>query len=195
MKAIPTRYAGITFRSRLEADWAATFDHYNIAWRYEPEGYQLSSGDWYSPDFYLADVRAWVEVKGEGVPGVGKVERFAADLWDEYDATTPPEAASRGTATDHEAPMVLIGGPPHIGRGLPHPQMNYIGVRAPGHRYSAITARCASCHRTGWIALWAKRCRACGAELPLDDEQWFDQMYDPEHYRFIQLPRPAGGAA
>jgi len=37
--AIPTRYAGCHFRSRLEARWAVFFDHMRIDWVYEPEGF------------------------------------------------------------------------------------------------------------------------------------------------------------
>jgi hypothetical protein len=48
MKAIPTRYKGVQFRSRLEARWAAMFDLLEWPWEYEPvdlEGY--------IPDFVL----------------------------------------------------------------------------------------------------------------------------------------------
>lgn len=36
VKAIPTVYAGVRFRSRLEARWAAFFDLCDWDWRYEP---------------------------------------------------------------------------------------------------------------------------------------------------------------
>lgn len=65
VKAIPTEYNGIKFRSRLEARWAVFFDAMEIRWEYEKEGYQLSSG-WYLPDFWLTDMKIWVEVKPEG---------------------------------------------------------------------------------------------------------------------------------
>jgi len=45
MKAIPTRYAGCHFRSRLEARWAVFFDRLGVAWQYEPEGYDLGGRD------------------------------------------------------------------------------------------------------------------------------------------------------
>ena len=35
--ALPTKYAGIQFRSRLEARWAVFFDALKIKWEYEPE--------------------------------------------------------------------------------------------------------------------------------------------------------------
>lgn len=34
--AIPTKYNGINFRSRLEAKWAAFFDLLEWNWEYEP---------------------------------------------------------------------------------------------------------------------------------------------------------------
>ena len=48
MHAIPTRYAGVNFRSRLEARWAAMFDLLNWRWDYEP--LDLAG---YIPDFVL----------------------------------------------------------------------------------------------------------------------------------------------
>ena len=41
LRAIPTKYAGHTFRSRLEARWALFFDLLHLPWEYEPEGYFL----------------------------------------------------------------------------------------------------------------------------------------------------------
>lgn len=46
IKAIPTTYAGVNFRSRLEARWAAFFDLCGWAWDYEP--FDL---DGWAPDF------------------------------------------------------------------------------------------------------------------------------------------------
>lgn len=64
IKAIPTKYNGIEFRSRLEARWAVFFDTLGIKYLYEYEGYQLPSG-WYVPDFYLPEVNGgcFVEIK------------------------------------------------------------------------------------------------------------------------------------
>lgn len=46
IKAHPTTYAGVRFRSRLEARWAAFFDLAGWAWSYEP----IDLAGW-SPDF------------------------------------------------------------------------------------------------------------------------------------------------
>lgn len=62
IRAIPTMYRGVTFRSRLEARWAVFYDALGIGWHYEHEGYQLPSG-WYLPDFWLPDLGCHVEIK------------------------------------------------------------------------------------------------------------------------------------
>src|SRR5690349_12918781 len=48
MHAIPTTYASVNFRSRLEARWAAFLDGMGVPWDYEP--LEL---DGYIPDFVL----------------------------------------------------------------------------------------------------------------------------------------------
>lgn len=62
LKAIPTTYAGVTFRSRLEARWAVFYDTLGIRWFYEHEGYDLN-GTWYLPDFWLPQQNCFVEIK------------------------------------------------------------------------------------------------------------------------------------
>lgn len=59
IKARPTKYRGIQFRSRLEATWAAFFDNLGWDWEYDP--FEL---DGYLPDFVLRFPRpVIVEVK------------------------------------------------------------------------------------------------------------------------------------
>lgn len=79
MNAIETRYKGYRFRSRTEARWAVYFDACMIPWEYEREGYRLSNGQWYLPDFWLTLSSGfgnggrepktynhmWAEVKGQ----------------------------------------------------------------------------------------------------------------------------------
>src|SRR5260221_7532954 len=63
MKAIETRYDGYLFRSRLEARWAVFFNELHIKYEYEKEGFELSNGQWYLPDFLLPNEELWVEIK------------------------------------------------------------------------------------------------------------------------------------
>ncbi len=59
IKAIPTTYAGVNFRSRLEARWAAFFDL--CGWDWDNEPFDLEG---WAPDFMLkGKVKALVEVK------------------------------------------------------------------------------------------------------------------------------------
>ncbi len=64
IKALPTTYNGVQFRSRTEARWAAYFDLMGVEWRYEDEAYELPSGG-YLPDFYLPKHDVFAEVKGD----------------------------------------------------------------------------------------------------------------------------------
>lgn len=62
IRPIETTYAGVRFRSRLEARWAVFFDALGVKWLYELEGFELPSGRRYLPDFRLVDI-GWFEVK------------------------------------------------------------------------------------------------------------------------------------
>jgi hypothetical protein len=84
LRALETRYAGHRFRSRLEARWAVFFDELRIAWQYELQGFELSDGSLYLPDFFLPgfDDRErglWVEVKPEA-GDFSKAKRFSKDI-------------------------------------------------------------------------------------------------------------------
>ena len=57
-------YNGIEFRSKLESKTAQALDNIGIPYEYEPEGYKLSNGLWYRPDFWLPDARQFIECKG-----------------------------------------------------------------------------------------------------------------------------------
>ena len=55
-----TEYGGTTFRSQLEARWAAYFDRRGISWEYEPARF-----DGWTPDFRLTldGAHVYAEVK------------------------------------------------------------------------------------------------------------------------------------
>jgi hypothetical protein len=81
IRAIETLYRGCRFRSRLEARWATFFQTLGIRWCYEPEGFVLSTGDWYLPDFliHLKNQSLWVEIKPTGMPAP-LFAQFMADI-------------------------------------------------------------------------------------------------------------------
>lgn len=89
IKAIETYYNGYRFRSRLEARWAVFFDALDVEYEYEPEGFYLSSGKLYLPDFKVKcwgtrgttsgpPEDLWIEVKGKMTPeDADKIREFA----------------------------------------------------------------------------------------------------------------------
>ena len=64
IKAIPTTYKGIEFRSKLEAKYAQALDMLGIVWEYEGHGFRFDDGTCYSPDFYMPEIDTYLEVKG-----------------------------------------------------------------------------------------------------------------------------------
>lgn len=75
IRPIETRYAGVAFRSRLEAKWAAMFDLLGWRWSYEP----VDFNGWV-PDFSIhAECLTYVEVK--------PVVSFPADVAEKIDAS------------------------------------------------------------------------------------------------------------
>lgn len=87
--SIPRTYAGVRFRSTLEADWAATLDSLDVEWQYEPEGVQLPSGELYRPDFYLPRIATWLEVKGPLQDRLGKTRELAEAVFHFPDCRGP----------------------------------------------------------------------------------------------------------
>lgn len=94
IRAVKQTYAGVTFASTLEADWAATFDSYRITWSYEPVAVRLSDGQLYRCDFWLPNQRVWCEVKGPHNERIDKPRTLGSDLYCDQD--------------DWRAPMVVI---------------------------------------------------------------------------------------
>lgn len=142
--AIPTMYRRITFRSALEAAWARTLDHYGIAWEYEPETVQLGTGQRYVPDFRLADLRTWIEVKGPHMQRADKVREFARQ---------------EGTET-----IVLLGYYAlrrRLGPGLIPGSMQW----SDAYGYDTRFARCPECQQWQWLrGRLSRSCRRCGEE-------------------------------
>jgi hypothetical protein len=119
MNAIQTKYKGCLFRSRLEARWAVFYDALGIEWRYEYEGFDMWSGRWYLPDFYLPKFRCWIEIKGEVPTNTDLQKAFDLNL-ETYDEKTgefqdvyifygdiPYPYPERGNAVGHCPPSML----------------------------------------------------------------------------------------
>ncbi|GGJ87177.1 hypothetical protein GCM10011583_18400 [Streptomyces camponoticapitis] len=169
IEALPTWYAGVTFRSALEAGWAATLDSLNIAWQYEPEAINLPSGSVYLPDFRLPDHGMWLEVKGTGVPRIEKAV--------ELGKTLACRCEGDCTCDWPGGQLVLIGHPPkpydllrdsryddYLDWERPRPRgRKTCPVWSSAHGRPAWLTRCPSCNRGGWFT--GPWCRACRRRL------------------------------
>jgi len=160
IEAQPTVCSGTTFRSALEASWAATLDNLGIAWDYEPELVTLPSGTRYLPDFHLPEIGTWLEVKGTGVPRVEKAYEYAASL-----ACTCP--TFRCTCRWPGGELVIIGRPPgkireHDDRGFVRRRTLCLGWESARRRGAWLTS-CGDCRHVTWFD--SPICRACRGPL------------------------------
>jgi len=115
MKAIPTTYAGVNFRSRLEARWAAFFDLCRWRWVYEP----CDLNGW-APDFSIMkrnggrvlvevkpfEFRHWTDVTGQHV------------LIEEAYNKCLPHVKETGTFEIEDQSILLLGSSPFYGGRL-----------------------------------------------------------------------------
>ncbi len=174
VEALPTVYRGTTFRSALEASWAATLDSLAITWEYEPETINLPSGARYLPDFRLPEIGAWLEVKGTGVPRVEKAYEFGQTLACECPRI---RGIRRCSCRWPGGWLVLIGNPPRPidpwADGFEHYNpyaMHRLVRHHPGFVSWKSTrptrcwlTRCTACQRMTWFDM--PRCRACSGPL------------------------------
>lgn len=65
--AIKTTYRSIEYKSRLEARTAIFFYCLGLNFEYEPKYFEIEKDFWYVPDFYLEDLRLWIEIKGPDI--------------------------------------------------------------------------------------------------------------------------------
>jgi hypothetical protein len=138
VRPIETRYAGYRFRSRLEARWAVFFAAAGIEYRYEAEGFNVG-GTYYLPDFWLPQLKAFVEVK----PTEAAAEQAKPVL-----AALVKQVGDRG---------ILISGPPNL---IEPPSI--IGVDRHGHWWNpAWWLQCSFCDRVSIAS--GKSCDVGGA--------------------------------
>jgi hypothetical protein len=143
IEAVPTAYGGTRFRSALEADWAATLNHYGIDWQYEPWTFELPSGVWYLPDFWLPALHTFLEVKGAHMQRIAKTYELAREV----------------TTTEG---FVLLGFPPLRRSTTPCIWDSYLQWREP-IGYDTRFARCPECSAWQWLRPELSRsCCLCG---------------------------------
>lgn len=159
LRAIETRYKGHFFRSRLEARIAVLLDGLKVAWKYEPQGYDLG-GTYYLPDFYLPQLATWLEVKGdidgdERYFGIHKAQALAAYSNRRVLMTVGDLPYPFPTVDDHAETMTAFF--PNGDQDAPYwwcicPVCNRIGAEYMGDP-SRLDCRC--CHvkdHCGWLA-------------------------------------------
>jgi len=109
MKAIQTEYKGFLFRSRLEARWAVFFDALGLHWEYEAEGFELSDGRFYLPDFKVVSPHGyitWYEIKYSEQHNDGKIGVLEDDYISE-------NAVDGGSVYEcHKTSFTLLSGDP-----------------------------------------------------------------------------------
>lgn len=98
VRPIPTRWRGVTYRSRLEARWAVFFDLIEAGAEYEPEGFDLGFA-WYLPDFNLRNFGLFAEIK---------------PLVPTHDEAEKARALAAVTARN----VLMLIGPPSARRGI-----------------------------------------------------------------------------
>lgn len=144
IEAVPTTYHGTTFRSGLEANWAATLDYYGIDWRYEPQMFRLPSGTLYLPDFWLPALRTFIEVKGPRMERIHKTNELAKEV----------------SANDV---ITLIGFSPMMRRTTEFLLDPYLQWQDPVG-YDTRFAQCPDCSARQWLRFQiSRRCRRCRA--------------------------------
>lgn len=138
LKPIETFYKGYKFRSRLEARWAVFFDALGLKWQYEVEGFNLSDGRYYLPDFRVTSEKEsvyWYEIKPLEDMGDGKLQRFALDWRAKY-----PE--------DRVTDFTICSGDPYdvLSAGVDFLKTKCIG-RSAGIETFCLCPRCAGINK------------------------------------------------
>lgn len=161
--SIPTRYNGILFRSKLEANWAEFFHRHKIVYAYEPEGLNLD-GLLYLPDFYLPELRTIVEVKGiMDTTDRDKITRLKAHCDPEEEWIW-------------EAPQLMMCAPPS---GISFDILvEDQAFTYPRVSHETIMAKCGKCrHWYFYNEHTSFACRYCGAH---DGHHHIAEVHDPD---------------
>lgn len=166
IKAIETEYKGYRFRSRLEARWAVFFDELKLKWEYEPQGFVLSDGARYLPDFRVKTPQGsncWYEVKPAGVTGDTKFTLFSKllnpenlEAWEAArDAAAGAPEAVLPESVEGTRCSLLVGDP-----------IEYFG--SEGDKGPFVCPRCGLVGHfaTGWYE-GSFGCEMCDWETPL----------------------------
>jgi len=178
MKAIPTVYRGIRFRSRLEARWAVWFDALGIAWTYEPVS---DAGVAYQPDFRLGVSEE--DEAADDVPRRWYVE-IKPESWGELTEEARHRDVGRWQAFANavDAPLLIFWGTPGtwvsgvLTRSAPFGWVCRPGEEAVG---GVEWAECPGCDAVSFAAPGARiRCSCPSPQLRRAAEAVRDHSFD-----------------
>lgn len=132
MNPIRTNYGGCRFRSRIEARWAVFFDHLDLKWEYESQGFIVGRPFRrprpYLPDFYLPELGLYMEIKPAYAD---RVDPDGVSRWEDF-------AGEVATEWDHGRAMMSCGpipNPAKVGRSGPPPEGERYEPYGPWARY------------------------------------------------------------
>jgi hypothetical protein len=168
-RAVPMEYRNVTFRSTLEADWAATLDTWGVLWSYEPMAVDLGDGTRYLCDFWLSGCRVWLEVKGPCEDRLEKTKRLQRAVQPEpWDWQWRP-------------PFVMVGRTAEQGMAVWHGALENQDITLRG---------CGRCGGTSFMDRTAEGpwwwCRICGHQK---DNDWVVE-HQSGSLPFVHAPRP-----
>jgi hypothetical protein len=153
--SIPTFYRAQTFRSRLEARWAVFMDVLGVEWFYEYEGFDLKSGR-YLPDFWLPDLKKWLEIKPPGFEPFGK------------DADSRDMKRCREFQLAHPL-VIFVGSPAEQDNARDWDWYGNEGGYVAGDSHH-LWCRCPKCGAVG-IEFDGRGARVCGSRCMPDDDK------------------------
>lgn len=168
--AIPTKWKGIEFRSRLEATWACFFDLAQWPWQYEP--IDLLG---YIPDFVLAFPRGpiLVEVKpsftlAEMLEHTGKIENSG---W-EHEALIVGTAVHMSSEFEDMCAIGMHAERPRKQQGLPVPE--FFGPPLTWSWNEGLLTTCSDGGAGIANSIGSYTCRRCGSNDGNPDGVSFD---------------------
>lgn len=141
IRAIPTEFRDIKYRSQLEAEWAQWLLEHGFNAQYEKRKFKLERGIWYLPDFYIPETKTFIEVKGN-MERIHKPYQLTQELKRECPETWP----DGGT-------MLLLAGP--VGTFFNTEQPFYMGLNY---------TKCPNCKTPNILTEYGDgKCRYCDA--------------------------------
>lgn len=184
MRAYPTEYKGIRFRSRLEAKWAWMFDQLCLPWEYEP--FELNN---YIPDFvipfkYFGDML--VEIK----PVIDhEKENYSEAIAKVMQSGWPNKPVRVGNGCFYDppgTPIVILGASVYNSPGQYRIERHYLcGIQYDDSIWGCCdwgichVIRCLDCQRVFFYQSGGERsCRWCNS----DQKHYLGGPFDLQSY-------------